>query len=346
MIRSQPGQTPLVSVVTPCHNAAPFVAETIQPVLAQTYPAVEHIIVDDASTDGSWSVIERFAADHPERIRAQRLARSGGAPAARNLAVSMSSGAFLMFLDSDDLIAPETLAALVDATRDRPETIGICECTTLTQDESGAWVEGPWELPIPGPETDLFRAFLDLSSWAPPCCVLWRRDAYQLAGSWDETLVRDQDTDLTLRAYAAGARVVRAPSGRSFYRRFEGTRASVSGGISEARFRSSMRVLEKLSAELERLGVVDEYGSPLGRAYRKRAKLGFQWGFTELARICLRRSEEFGVRTPVSGSRIARALERVLGLERKERLAARLARLGVMTAGREYALRLQRSLRS
>ncbi|HEU4589116.1 MAG TPA: glycosyltransferase, partial [Gemmatimonadales bacterium] len=52
----------LVSVITPCYNAAPFVGETIASVRAQTYTPVEHVVVDDGSTDGSWAIVATAAA--------------------------------------------------------------------------------------------------------------------------------------------------------------------------------------------------------------------------------------------------------------------------------------------
>ncbi|HEU4587220.1 MAG TPA: glycosyltransferase, partial [Gemmatimonadales bacterium] len=52
----------LVSVITPCYNAAPFVGETIASIRAQTYAPVEHIVVDDGSTDGSWAIVAAAAA--------------------------------------------------------------------------------------------------------------------------------------------------------------------------------------------------------------------------------------------------------------------------------------------
>ncbi|HEX8831539.1 MAG TPA: glycosyltransferase family 2 protein, partial [Longimicrobium sp.] len=68
----------LVSVVIPCHNAAEFVAETMESALAQSYQPLELVVVDDASTDGSWAVIEEVAARNPGRVTALRLERNRG----------------------------------------------------------------------------------------------------------------------------------------------------------------------------------------------------------------------------------------------------------------------------
>src|SRR5690242_9351310 len=91
----------LVSVITPCYNAAPFVLETLATVRAQTYGAVEHIVVDDASTDASWELVR-----HAPGVRAYRLERNRGGAHARNVGVGHARGEYLMFLDADDLLAP------------------------------------------------------------------------------------------------------------------------------------------------------------------------------------------------------------------------------------------------
>ncbi|MDP9348276.1 MAG: glycosyltransferase, partial [Gemmatimonadota bacterium] len=168
------GAAPLVSVITPCYNAEPFVGETIRSVLAQTHPAVEHVLVDDASTDGSWAVIKRYAAEHPERIRALRLEENRGGSHARNRGAELARGAFLMFLDADDLIAPDTLASLANAAGSHPAGIGICAWKRLRPREDGRWVTGPADVPLPPSDPDgALRAWLEVCSWVPPCAVLW-----------------------------------------------------------------------------------------------------------------------------------------------------------------------------
>ncbi len=329
--RVDPARMDLVSIITPCYNAAPFVAETIQSVAAQTYPRIEHIVVDDGSTDASWEVIERYASN----VTTLRLERNRGGSYARNRGAELARGEFLMFLDADDMISPDTIEALATAAKQQPGSIAVCECKRWVRHPDGGWSEAQRERPVPEPSTDLFEAFLTMSAWPPPCCMLWRRDAYELTDGWDEELARNQDTDILLRAYARGAQLVRAQAGVGFYRWVNG---SVSRGASLPRYHASIRVLDKLRAEVERLGQRQAYEELLSRAYYGRAIVGFQMGFREGARDALRKGEALKPQL-ISKMLGARMIERLLGLERKERFVQFLARLGVGTSSRRQALR-------
>lgn len=96
----------LVSIVLNNHNYGRFLGQAIDSALAQTYRPIEVIVCDDASTDDSWAVIERYG----DRISALRLAHNGGQAAAMNAGFAASRGAFVLFLDSDDLLDPATVA--------------------------------------------------------------------------------------------------------------------------------------------------------------------------------------------------------------------------------------------
>jgi glycosyltransferase involved in cell wall biosynthesis len=327
----------LVTIITPCYNAAPFVAETIESVVAQTYPRIEHIVIDDGSADGSWEVIERYAS----RVTALRLERNRGGSYARNRGAELARGEFLMFLDADDLIAPETIEALVTAAGQQPGSIAICDCKRWRQHPDGVWREAPRERPVPEPGTDLFEAYLTMSAWPPPCCILWPRDAYELTGGWDEDLARDQDTDILLRAYARGSQLVRAQRGVGYYRLVEGAEVSVSSGISLGRYHASIRVLDKLTTELAGRGEHHPYAELLSRAYHRKALFGFRAGFWEEARKALRKGEALG-RHVASTRPSARLLERLLGMERKERVVQYLVSLGFTTANRREIARRKR----
>lgn len=96
----------LVSIITPSYNTARFIAETINCVLAQTYPNWEMIIVDDCSTDDTDAVVGSFT---DPRIRYLKNEKNSGAAVSRNRALREAKGKWIAFLDSDDLWEPEKL---------------------------------------------------------------------------------------------------------------------------------------------------------------------------------------------------------------------------------------------
>jgi glycosyltransferase involved in cell wall biosynthesis len=104
---------PLVSIITPVYNAAPWLPETFASVCAQTFTDWEQILVDDGSTDGSLDMIEATAAEDP-RFRWLRTSGRQGPAVARNTALEAARGRFIAFLDADDLWHPEKLARAVD----------------------------------------------------------------------------------------------------------------------------------------------------------------------------------------------------------------------------------------
>lgn len=97
----------LVSIIMPSYNTGRFIKETIESVLAQSYPDWELIIVDDCSTDNTDEVVNEFLWD--ERIRYIKNNRNSGAAVSRNRALREAKGKWIAFLDSDDLWQPEKL---------------------------------------------------------------------------------------------------------------------------------------------------------------------------------------------------------------------------------------------
>ncbi|WP_339846194.1 glycosyltransferase family 2 protein [uncultured Dokdonia sp.] len=100
---------PLVSIITPLYNAAPFIAQTIASIQAQTYQNWEQIIVDDCSTDDSVQIVKALIA-LDNRIKLITLSRNSGAAHTRNIATEAAQGKFIAFLDSDDLWHREKLS--------------------------------------------------------------------------------------------------------------------------------------------------------------------------------------------------------------------------------------------
>lgn len=101
---------PEVSVVIPVHNGEKYLAEAIRSVLAQSYPRIEVIVVDDGSTDHSASIVCAFGPP----VRLMQQANLGPAEA-RNAGVRQAVGDVLAFLDADDLWTPDKLARQIEA---------------------------------------------------------------------------------------------------------------------------------------------------------------------------------------------------------------------------------------
>lgn len=99
----------LISIITPCYNAARFISQTIESVQKQTYKNWEMIIVDDCSTDNSEQIVKHYS-ENDKRIRFVKLDSNSGSPAApRNRAIQEARGSILAFLDADDLWKPDKL---------------------------------------------------------------------------------------------------------------------------------------------------------------------------------------------------------------------------------------------
>ncbi|EKN71331.1 glycosyl transferase family 2 [Neobacillus bataviensis LMG 21833] len=99
----------LISIITPTYNCGNFIAETIESVISQTYQNWEMIIVDDCSTDNTKDVVKEYI-NEDRRIKYHLLQENSGAAVARTKAMELASGAYMAFLDSDDLWSKDKLA--------------------------------------------------------------------------------------------------------------------------------------------------------------------------------------------------------------------------------------------
>ena len=102
----------MISIVVPVYNAAPYIENTVQMVLQQTYQDFELILVDDCSTDNSVALLEELLEQRKDvRLRLVKKERNQGAAAARNTGLDMASGRYIAFLDADDVWLPHRLEA-------------------------------------------------------------------------------------------------------------------------------------------------------------------------------------------------------------------------------------------
>ena len=109
---------PSISVITPVYNCLPYLHDTVASVYHQTLPreAIEMVVVDDGSTDGSSEVLESWASRWPQ-LTLIKQEPSGGPSRPRNVGIEAAAGEYLFFLDGDDALAPRALEVLLQAAR-------------------------------------------------------------------------------------------------------------------------------------------------------------------------------------------------------------------------------------
>lgn len=115
-------RSPRVSVVLPVHDAAPWLERCVRSVLDQTMSDLELLAIDDASTDESWSILQRMA-NGDERLVVRRSSTNRGPGASRNAALDLVRGTWLTFIDADDAWTIDRLARLLRVAEDEPADV-------------------------------------------------------------------------------------------------------------------------------------------------------------------------------------------------------------------------------
>ena len=102
---------PRFSLIVPVYRVEAYLPKCIDSVLAQTCQDFELLLIDDGSPDGCGKICDDYAAKYPGKLRAIHQP-NGGAGAARNRGIQLASGEYLLFVDGDDYLSPDFLAAL------------------------------------------------------------------------------------------------------------------------------------------------------------------------------------------------------------------------------------------
>ena len=197
---------PIVSVVTVCRNAAATLKAALLSVAAQRGRAIEHIVIDGASTDGTREILARWE----PRLAVLVSEPDQGISDAFNKGVACATGAHLTFVNADDRLAPGQIDRAV-ATLEASGADGVFG-DLICEDEAGRPLHR-----IAG-DPDYART---IDRRFPPMnhpTLLVRRDLFQEIGGFDRSLKVAMDYDWCLRAHRAGARFVHDPTIAGHYR--------------------------------------------------------------------------------------------------------------------------------
>ena len=186
---------PKVSIIIPAYNQEQFVTQAVDSALAQTYPNVEVIVIDDGSTDGTRDVL----ANYGKKIKYIHQQNKGLA-GARNTGILAAQGDYLLFLDSDDIIPPSKLELQVPLLETQPE-FGLVYSAWQCVNEDCTQVLLEYRMNKQG---NLLRDLLRRTFFCIPAAAIIRRECLERVGLFDESLRAAEDTDMWIRLAYAG----------------------------------------------------------------------------------------------------------------------------------------------
>jgi glycosyltransferase involved in cell wall biosynthesis len=206
----------LVSIIIPCFNASRWLSEAIDSCLEQTYSNIEIIIIDDGSSDNSWEIIKSYSDKYKNKIKCRSIPHSGGNHA-RNLAISLSNGEYIQFLDADDYILPEKIEHQVRFLETTDADVVYGDWRYQYHRDDGIIQLGKIE--VSGIQTDILESLL-ATWWVAVAALLYKRSSVEKSDGWDENLPAVQDRDFFLSVVINGAKVKYQSGCYSIYRRY------------------------------------------------------------------------------------------------------------------------------
>ncbi len=198
---------PRVSVIMPVLNAEPFIGAAIASVQAQSFRDWELIVVDDGSTDASAGIVADAQRGDPRiRLVDNSAGPTHGAAAARNIGMQRAEGAFIAYLDADDVYEPDKLAHETELLASYPDAAMVYGPTLWWRGPADAWT---WKQPMKREAghlhrpTVLLRKAIVSGDWQVPCTcgVLIRREAIERVGGFDERFRLYEDQTLWAKLF-------------------------------------------------------------------------------------------------------------------------------------------------
>jgi len=197
-------KTPLVSVVVPVYNMEAFLPETLDSILASDYPNFEVVVVDDGSKDASYRIACDYA-KKDQRVRAYTQP-NGGACAARNQAVRLAKGEFILPVDADNLIEPGLIADSVKEILKDPSVKVVAPRADFFGERTGEWKLPPFSLHLLARKNIM------------DTCALYRKVEWERAGGYCESIIAREDWEFWIAVLKDGGKVVRLPEIGLHYR--------------------------------------------------------------------------------------------------------------------------------
>ena len=255
-------KSPLVSILIPLYNSGEFVAETMECCLAQTYPNIEIVVVDDHSVDNSVEVAQRFLSD---RVRLYTNPKKGG-NSARNYAFEMSHGDYVLFHDADDLITKGHIQSLMDAIMQRGTNDSAAFSPIYMLEADGKLWQPPTTIDrdfVPGIE--MLVGIWTGAGFRCPHCHLVPRHLVDSVGRWDESVLKNQDGEFFARVYNAADKMLF--SGKNEYAIWRQRKGTVSRNKNEKALASYISTFKGIAKMILDYQNTEENRNAISRGY-------------------------------------------------------------------------------
>jgi glycosyltransferase involved in cell wall biosynthesis len=245
-----PHKRPAVSIITPCYNGGKYLPETLRSAIRQTVWPLEVIVIDDGSTDQSAEIAEAFGAP----VRVIRQANQGES-VARNRGLSEARGTHVLFLDADDLLAPESLERLSNAVAGRPDAVAVMSC---------AWFSAEPSVPdyVKYAQHTSFYPEVISGNIAPPHCWLTPVAHVRNAGGFCESMRWFEDWDLWWRVGLQGPELVPVDYIGALYRQHPRSQLATTAMIDRTRGHAVL-MSRMIAALLKRDDLLQAHGERL-----------------------------------------------------------------------------------
>jgi len=172
--------SPEVSVIVPNYNHAPYLAQRIDSILAQTFRDFELILLDDRSADDSWAVLERYR-DRPEIAHLLRNEANSGSPFKQwEKGIALARGRYVWIAESDDWCEPTFLETVLEGLRADPDCVlAYCQAYFVGPDGALNWQSRHDRLAETLDGRDFIRRHMAPTSIYNASMAVWRRDKYE-----------------------------------------------------------------------------------------------------------------------------------------------------------------------
>ena len=297
-----------VSIIIPLYNNEDYVAQTIDSCLAQTHRNIEIIVVENGSKDKSYQVVKSI---DDKRLSVYQIPKPNAA-AARNYGYHKAKGAYIVFLDADDMLAPNKIELQLTAISKKPEGWVACCAWAKFKTNTKEAIITPQEVwYIQNPITWCINSWMGGGMMIPGCWLM-PKPIIEKAGLWDERLSLHDDGEFMCRVLLASKGNVFVENTVVYYRQQDNSLSRQH----KSKMAAESALLVYKSYQKEILKFQD---SKLARRALARNFLRFVYEYNpahaQLIKEAYREINELGVKPPLVGSPSFKLLQRIVGFK-------------------------------